>query len=74
MTELFGSARCPYTAEMRNWLELAGRDWTERNVDSDQAARTRLRGLGQSLVPVLVVDGKVERAGWLGRGCMLEPG
>lgn len=70
MTELFGSRNCPYTGEMREWLEWSGRDFVEHNVESDPAALQRMRDLtGQSTVPVLVEDGKPVQVGWHGRGC-----
>jgi glutaredoxin len=71
--ELFGSPTCPYTAEMREWLEWRRADFVEYNVDSDRAARERMRLLsgGQRTVPVLVEDGKVVQVGWQGRGCVV---
>lgn len=75
--ELFGTAGCPYTREMRDWLELSGQEFVEYDVDTDRAARARLRALagGRRMVPVLVDGGKVVRVGWQGRGCTvnLEP-
>ena len=38
-TELFGTPSCPYTREMREWLEFRGRDFVEYNVDADPPAR-----------------------------------
>ena len=72
--ELFGTARCPYTQEMREWLEWIGHEFVEYDVDADAAARQRMRDLagGQRNVPVLVEDGKVVQVGWQGRGCMVE--
>jgi glutaredoxin 3 len=70
-TELFGTPSCPYTREMREWLEFRGRDFVEYNVDADPRARARLKALvgNQRLVPVLVEDDKVVQIGWQGRGC-----
>jgi glutaredoxin len=67
--ELFGAARCPYTQEMRDWLQ-----WVEYDVDADAAARRRLSTLsgGQRSVPVLVEDDKVVSIGWQGRTCTVE--
>jgi glutaredoxin len=69
--ELFGSASCPFTREMREWLEFQGRDFVSYDVDADPSARARLRALagGQRIVPVLVEDDKVVQVGWQGRGC-----
>lgn len=71
--ELFGTARCPYTLEMREWLEFQGSDFVEYDVESDQSARDRMRSLvgQQRTVPVLVDEGKVIQIGWQGRGCMV---
>ena len=72
--ELFGSAKCPHTQEMRDWLEWQRKDFVEHDVDTDGAARRRLWELsgGQRSIPVLVEDNKVIRIGWDGRTCMIE--
>ena len=72
--ELYGTARCPHTLEMRDWLEWQRRDFVEYDVDLDRDARLRLRELsaGQRSVPVLVEDNKVIQIGWQGRTCMIE--
>jgi len=72
--ELFGTATCAQTAEMREWLEWRGDDFVEYDVETDRAARQRLHALsgGQRTVPVLVEDGKVIQVGWQGRGCVVS--
>ena len=72
--ELFGSARCPYTQDLRDWLEWKRSDFVEYDVESDTAARERMRALaaGQRSVPVLVEDGKVVQIGWQGRSCIVD--
>lgn len=72
--ELYGTARCPHTQEMREWLEWQRRDFVEYDVDANAAARHRLCDLakGQRSVPVLVEDDKVVQIGWQGRTCMIE--
>jgi len=71
--ELFGSANCPYTQEMREWLEWKRCDFVEHDVEADDTARERLRALagGQCAVPVLVDEGKVVQIGWQGRSCVV---
>ena len=71
--ELFGTASCPYTREMREWLEFRGRDFLEYDVETDPLARARFDALagGQRVVPVLVEDDKVVEVGWQGRGCVI---
>jgi glutaredoxin len=71
--ELFGSTACPYTAEMREWLEWRLVEFVEYDVDADPEARDRMRALsgGQRTVPILVEDGKVIQVGWQGRGCVV---
>jgi glutaredoxin 3 len=71
--ELYGSARCPYTQELREWLEWARRDFMEYDVDADPEARARMNALDSSVrtVPVLVKDGKIVQVGWQGRGCVV---
>jgi glutaredoxin len=72
--ELFGSAGCPHTREMREWLEWRGAEFVEYDVEADPSARNRMRNLtgGQRTVPVLVEDGKVVQVGWQGRGCIVS--
>jgi glutaredoxin 3 len=71
--ELYGTARCPYTAEMRDWLELRGCEFEEYDVESDAAALVRMQSLAgaQRAVPVLVEDGRVVQIGWQGRSCIV---
>jgi glutaredoxin len=72
--ELFGTARCPHTQEMREWLEWKRCDFVEYDVEANIAARRRMRELaaGQRSVPVLVEDGKVVQIGWQGRSCFVD--
>jgi glutaredoxin len=71
-TELYGTASCPYTEEMREWLEWNGREFIEYDVDADSEALKRMREAtnGQCTVPVLIEDGKAVQIGWQGRGCV----
>jgi glutaredoxin len=72
--ELYGTASCPYTSEMREWLEWKGTDFMEYDVEADGQARDRMRGLAQAphTVPLLVEDGRVIQVGWQGRGCVVN--
>jgi glutaredoxin len=72
--ELYGTARCPHTQEMREWLEWKRSDFVEFDVEADLQARHRMRVLaaGQRSVPLLVEDGKVIQIGWQGRSCMVD--
>ena len=71
--ELYGTATCPYTSEMREWLEWSGKDFQEFDVESDHEALRRIREMAPApyTVPILVEDGKVVRVGWQGRGCIV---
>jgi glutaredoxin 3 len=72
--ELYGTPDCPYTRDMREWLELRGSDFVEYDVEADRTARARMRALvgTQRTVPVLVEDGEVIQIGWQGRGCTVS--
>jgi glutaredoxin len=72
--ELYGTARCPQTSEMRDWLEWKRSEFVEYDVEADTAARKRMREIsgGQRTVPILVEDGKVVQVGWQGHGCMID--
>jgi glutaredoxin len=69
--ELYGTASCPYTQELRESLEWSRRDFLEYDIEADPEARERLRSFDSGLctVPVLVEDGKVIEVGWQGHGC-----
>jgi len=71
--ELYGTAGCPYTGELREWLEWRGSQFTEYDIERDHQARERLHLLVQVpyTVPLLVEDGKVIQVGWQGRGCVV---
>jgi glutaredoxin len=72
--ELYGTASCPYTREMREWLEWKGKEFTEFDVELDCAARSRMSVLAPApcTVPLLVENGKVIQVGWQGRGCVVS--
>ena len=72
--ELYGTARCPYTEEMRDWLEWKRSEFVEYDVEADPVARGRMRDVagGQRNVPLLVEDGKVVQVGWQGRSCIVD--
>jgi len=74
MIELFGAARCAYTREMREWLEWRGCEFVEYDVESDRAARGRMREIApdRRTVPLLVEEGRVTQVGWQGRGCVID--
>ncbi len=72
--ELYGTARCPHTGEMREWLEWKRSEFVEYDVEIDPAARARMREIcgGQRTVPILVEDGSVVQVGWQGHGCIVD--
>jgi glutaredoxin 3 len=72
--ELYGSSQCPYTRELRDWLEWTRKDFVEYDVDADPEASARMRALnsGGRNVPVLIEDGKVIQVGWQGRSCVVN--
>lgn len=71
--ELYGTASCPYTNEMREWLEWRGVEFTEYDVERDPQAHERLRQIVRPplLVPTLLENGKVIHIGWQGRSCVV---
>jgi mycoredoxin len=71
--ELFGTKSCPYTQEMREWLEWKGHDYIEYDVETDHEARARMIVIsGGRTVPILTKDGEVRQIGWQGRGCVVS--
>lgn len=73
-TELYGTTSCPFTREMREWLEWHNREFEEYDVDSDPEAYARMSAAtgGQRTVPVLIEDGRVTHIGWQGSGCIAD--
>ena len=72
--ELFGTRSCPYTEEMREWLEWKGHEYVEYDVEKKiNAARARMISIsgGQRTVQILAEDGDVVQIGWQGRGCVV---
>ncbi|HYZ16126.1 MAG TPA: glutaredoxin family protein [Candidatus Acidoferrum sp.] len=70
--ELYGTKTCPFTAELREELELRGSAFTEYDVEEDGEALVRMRALcGGGAVPVLVEDGRVVQVGYGGRSCFV---
>ena len=72
--ELFGTAACPYTSELREHLLWNRVEFVEHDVDADASARARLLALtgGRNEVPVLVENGRVTEIGWRGRSCAVD--
>jgi glutaredoxin len=72
--ELYGTAGCPHTGEMREWLEWKRSEFVEYDVEADPVARRRMCEItrGQRTVPILVEDGKVVQVGWQGHGCIVD--
>ncbi len=72
--ELYGTAGCPYTQDMREWLEWNNKEFVEYDVEADGASLQRMKAVtgGQCTVPVLIEDGAVIQIGWQGRGCVVS--
>jgi glutaredoxin len=69
--ELYGTANCPHTQEVRESLEWKGETFIEYDVEEDRVAFEQLVRLtnGERIVPVLVEGGRVIQVGWHGRAC-----
>jgi len=69
--ELYGTASCPYTAQLREDLEFRHENFIEYDVENDPDALVRMLELceGNHTVPVLVSNGTVVQVGYEGRGC-----
>lgn len=69
MLELFGTAACPFTAQLREDLEWRHENFIEYDVEDDAIALARMLDLcdGDRTVPVLVEAGRVIQVGYDGR-------
>lgn len=72
--ELYGTKGCPYTQEMREWLEWKGSPYKEYDIEDDREALQRIRAFAVPPfnVPILVQDGKIVQIGWQGRSCVVN--
>ena len=74
--ELYGTASCPYTQEMREWLEWRGCEFVEYDVEADREALERMlcdrRGSPHRSAAGGRRQGDAE--GWQGRGCIVGGG
>jgi glutaredoxin len=62
---MFATAECPHCRRARAFLQANGIRYTERNIDTDPAARAELtRRSGETAVPTLEVDGTLLQAGF----------
>jgi glutaredoxin len=71
MLELYGSASCPYTAQLREDLEWRHETFVEYDVDADAQALARMLDLtrGDRTIPVLIDGHCLVQVGYEGRGC-----
>jgi mycoredoxin len=71
MLELYGTASCPYTAQLREDLVWRGVQFAEYDVDRDPQALARMLAIskGDRLVPLLVEGDRIVQSGFEGRGC-----
>ena len=64
--ELFGTASCPHTREMREWLEWKGSKFDEYDVEADAAACARMRAIAQPpLHGAAAGEGRQSYSDWL---------
>lgn len=75
MLELYGTASCPYTAQLREELRWQYKTFVEYDVERDPEAFARFIALcdGDRTVPMLVEDDRVVQVGYEGRGCYAAP-
>lgn len=55
---VYTSNTCPYCTLAKNYLEDKEVAYTEKNVQTDRAARQELVSMGHMGVPVIVIDGE----------------
>jgi glutaredoxin 3 len=69
--ELYGTAACPYTAQLREDLQWRGQVFVEYDVEQDPQALQRMLDLsgGDRTVPLLAENGRIMQVGYEGRGC-----
>jgi len=73
--ELYGTASCPFTTQLREELRWQRKAFVEYDVESDTEAYLRLAALsdGTTTVPALIDGGRVVQVGYEGRSCYAAP-
>jgi glutaredoxin 3 len=71
MLELYGTASCPYTAQLREELQWRREPFIEHDVETDVQALERMLRMsgGDRTVPVLADGERIVQVGYEGRGC-----
>ena len=72
--ELYGTANCPYTEELREDLIWRRQEFSEFDVEDDKEARSRWLSFteGNPVVPILVENGVLKSLGWQGCTCTIH--
>lgn len=55
---VYTSSTCPHCVTAKEYLKEKGVEFTEKNVQTDAAARKELVTMGHMGVPVIVIDGE----------------
>lgn len=53
---VYSSDTCPYCISAKDYLRSNNIDFVEKNISTDQGARTELMKMGHMGVPVIIVD------------------
>jgi glutaredoxin 3 len=71
MLELYGTASCPYTAQLREDLQWRREPFLEYDVERDAQALERMLRIsgGDRTVPLLADGDRIVQVGYEGRGC-----
>ena len=55
---VYSTSTCPHCVAAKEYLSDNGIEYTEKNVQTDPAARKELMAMGHMGVPVILVDGE----------------
>jgi mycoredoxin len=71
MLELYGTASCPFTAQLREDLQWRRAAFTEYDVEQDTQALERMLRIsgGDRTVPLLADGDRIVQLGYEGQGC-----
>lgn len=59
MLTVYTKNSCPFCVKAKDYLDIKGIDYEEKNIESDPSAREFVKSRGHTTVPQLYKDGEI---------------